>query len=351
MARRPGLASQDTLLAVTTLSFDIAVLELYLPLCVGARVVLATRETASDGNKLLALLRESGATVMQATPATWRLLIEAGWKGPTNLKVLCGGEALPRDLADALLARSSSVWNMYGPTETTVWSATGPVEPGPGSVTIGPPIANTEFYILDERGRPVPIGVAAELHIGGDGVARGYWDRPQLTTEKFIPDPFRDDPNYRLYKTGDLVRHRPDGTLEFLGRLDTQVKVRGFRIETSEVEHALKQYDGVRECVVTAREDAPGDKRLVAYLVATPTGRSPAAGDLRHFLSAKLPAYMVPSVFVALDALPRTPNGKIDRKALPRPDGATANGTAPVTTALGRGIRPSGCSRTFARKC
>ncbi len=210
---------------------------------------------------------------------------------------------------------------MYGPTETTIWSAASPVAPGPGAVTIGPPIANTEFYVLDKHGQPVPIGVAGELHIGGEGVARSYWNQPRLTAEKFIADPFRGDPASRLYKTGDLVRCRPDGTLEFLGRLDTQVKVHGFRIETSEVEYVLKQYPGVHECVVTAREDSPGDKRLVAYLVAP---AAPAAGELRRFLSAKLPSYMVPSAFVPLDALPHTPNGKIDRKALPRPD---ANGT------------------------
>jgi acyl-coenzyme A synthetase/AMP-(fatty) acid ligase len=279
---------------------------------------------ASDGNKLLSLLETSGATVMQATPASWRLLIEAGWGGETGLKVLCGGEALPRDLADALLTRSPSAWNMYGPTETTVWSATAPVEPGSGPVTIGPPIANTEFYVLDDKGQPVPIGVAGELHIGGDGVARGYWNRPDLTAEKFIPDPFRGG-SYRLYKTGDLVRYRPDRTLEFLGRLDTQVKVRGFRIETAEVEHALKQYPGIRGCVVVAREDAPGDKRLVAYAVAAPP--LPAVGDLSRFLASKLPSYMVPSAFIHLDALPHTPNGKIDRRALPRPDAEGMRGT------------------------
>jgi amino acid adenylation domain-containing protein len=320
MARQPGLTAEDTLLAVTTLSFDIAALELYLPLCVGGRVVIATRDVTADGGKLLALLASSGATVMQATPATWRLLLEAGWAGPTRLKVLCGGEALPRDLADALLARSPAVWNMYGPTETTVWSAAGPVGGGPGPVTIGPPIANTELYVLGPQGQVVPVGVAGELHIGGEGVAAGYWNRPELTAEKFIPDPFRPGPGRRLYKTGDLVRRRPDGSLEFLGRLDTQVKVRGFRIETADVEHALKQYPGVRECVVVAREDAPGDKRLVAYLAAA---AAPAAADLRSFLSGKLPAYMVPSLFVPLEALPRTPNGKVDRRSLPAP---AANG-------------------------
>jgi amino acid adenylation domain-containing protein len=320
MARQPGLTATDTLLAVTTLAFDIAVLELFLPLSVGARVVVATRDTVSDGHRLLSLLRSSAATVMQATPATWRLLIEAGWKGPANLKVLCGGEALPRDLADALLERTDSVWNMYGPTETTVWSATSQVPAGSGPITIGPPIANTTFYVLDSHGQPVPIGVAGELHIGGDGVTVGYWDRRQLTAEQFIPDPFASSGNGRLYKTGDLTRYRPDGTLEFLGRLDNQVKVRGFRIETGEVEHALLQYPGVRECVVVAREDVPGDKRLVAYFVAADA--APASSDLRAFLAGKLPAYMVPSTFVALPALPRTPNGKIDRKNLPRPDAA-----------------------------
>jgi amino acid adenylation domain-containing protein len=317
MARRPGLSSADTLLAVTTLAFDIAVLELYLPLCVGGRVVIATHEETSDGNKLRDLLEGCGATAMQATPASWRLLLEAGWQGRTDLKILCGGEALPRDLADVLLTRSASVWNMYGPTETTVWSATSLVDPGPGPVSIGPPIANTQFYVLDAKGQPVPVGVAGELHIGGDGVARGYWNRPDLTAEKFVPDPFRKNPGGRLYKTGDLVRYRPDGTLEFLGRLDTQVKVRGFRIETADVEHALKQYPDVRACVVVAREDTLGDKRLVAYLVGSPP--APVAA-LRQFLSAKLPAYMVPTAFVSLDALPRTPNGKIDRRALPRPE-------------------------------
>ena len=275
-------------------------------------------EVAGDGDKLLGLLKASGTTVMQATPATWRLLLEAGWDEKTSLKVLCGGEALPRDLAEALLARSSLVWNMYGPTETTVWSATCPVESATGPVPIGPPIANTEFYVLDRKGQPVPLGVAGELHIGGDGVVRGYWNRPQLTAERFIPDPFRGDPNYRLYKTGDLVRYRPDGTLEFLGRLDTQVKVRGFRIETAEVEHVLKLYPGLRECVVVAREDSPGDKRLVAYFVASQP--HPAGEELRTFLSAKLPSYMVPSLFIPLDALPQTPNGKIDRRALPSLD-------------------------------
>ena len=328
MAERPGLTSQDTLLAVTTLSFDIAVLELYLPLSVGARVVIATKADTSDGNNLLSLMLATRTTVMQATPTTWRLLIEAGWKGPSDLKILCGGEALARDLADALLARSKSIWNMYGPTETTVWSAVSQVEAGTGPVTIGPPIANTEFYVLDKKGQPVPLGVAGELHIGGEGLARGYWNRPELTAEKFIADPFRGQADFRLYKTGDLVRYRPDHTLDFLGRMDNQVKVRGFRIETGEVEHALEQFPGMRECVTVAREDSPGDKRLVAYIVTSQP--APATGELRRFLSTKLPSYMVPSVFVPLDALPRTPNGKIDRRALPAPSSQTSGANREV---------------------
>ena len=318
MAREPGLVPQDTLLAVTTLSFDIAVLELFLPLVVGARVVIARREDVTDGNRLLALLAASGATVIQATPATWRLLLEAGWNGRPQIKVLCGGEALPRDLADALLARSSSVWNMYGPTETTVWSATSRVEPGPEPVTIGPPIANTQFLVMDRSGRPVPIGVPGELHIGGDGVARGYWKQPGLSAEKFIRNPLDDDQSSLLYKNGDLVRYLPNGRLEFLGRLDSQVKVRGFRIETSEVESAITKFPGVRECVVVAREETPGDKRLVAYIVAA--GLTPASSELRRFIAAMLPEYMVPMSFVPLDDLPRTPNGKVDRRRLPAPE-------------------------------
>ena len=207
---------------------------------------------------------------------------------------------------------------MYGPTETTIWSSTIRVGPGTGTVPVGPPIANTQFYVLDPSGEPAPVGVAGELHIGGEGVARGYWKRPDLTAARFIEDPFRRVGGARLYKTGDQVRYRSDGTLEFLGRMDNQVKIRGFRIETGEVETAISKYPGVQQAVVIAREDARGDKRLVAYVVANPTAPSPE--DLRAFLSATLPEYMVPSALVALDELPRTPNGKLDRNSLPRPD-------------------------------
>jgi amino acid adenylation domain-containing protein len=318
MAKKPGLAARDRLLAVTTLSFDIAGLELFLPLVAGAQVVLASKETTVDGSLLLKLASSSGATVMQATPATWRLMLEAGWKGTPALKILCGGEALPRELANHLVA-CGEVWNMYGPTETTIWSATSRVEAGAGPVTIGPPIQNTQFYVLDKHNQPLPLGVPGELHIGGDGVARGYYKRPELTAERFVPDPFSGTSDRRLYKTGDLVRYRTDGHLEFLGRLDNQVKVRGFRIELGEIECALAKVPGVRESVVLAREDQPGMKHLVAYIVADPA-QIPEVADLRGFVGRSLPDYMTPSAFVFLPELPHTPNGKIDRQALPAPD-------------------------------
>jgi amino acid adenylation domain-containing protein len=323
MRRAPGLTSKDVLLAVTTLSFDIAGLEIFLPLTTGARLVIASREAASDGAQLLKLLNESKTTVMQATPATWRLLMETGWQGSPGLKVLVGGEACPRDLANALASKAGSVWNMYGPTETTIWSATGQLRAGEGPVTIGRPIDNTQIYILGPNLQPVPVGVAGELLIGGDGLARGYLDLPELTAEKFIPDPFSTRPGDRLYKTGDLARFQPDGIIECLGRIDHQVKVRGFRIELGEIETALGRHPAVRENVVVAREDVPGQKRLVAYLSLN-SGQSANPGELRTHLGKHLPDYMIPSFFEIMDALPRTPNGKVDRKSLPVPDAGKA---------------------------
>jgi len=319
MQREPGLCAGDTLLAVTTLSFDIAGLELYLPLITGGRVVVASREDAHDPMRLMQQMRACGCTVMQATPATWRALIEAGWKGSPGLKVLCGGEALPRDLANDLLARCAELWNMYGPTETTVWSAVHKVEPGSGPIMIGKPIANTQLYILDGQRNPVPVGVSGELYIAGDGVARGYLQREELTRERFVSNPFL--AGTRMYRTGDLARWLADGTVECLGRVDHQVKVRGFRIELGEIESRLAEYPGVGEAVVIAREDTPGDKRLVAYYTASASGEeTPSAEKLRLHLSASLPDYMIPAAYVALERLPLTPNGKLDRKALPAPD-------------------------------
>ena len=287
-----------------------------MPLIIGATLTVASGEITADGTRLSALIKSSEATVMQATPATWRLLIEAGWPGNPNLKVFCGGEALTRCLADQLLQRADEVWNLYGPTETTIWSAIWKVVPEK-PISIGTPVGNTQFYILDKNLQPAPIGVAGELHIGGDGLARGYFNRPEMTAEKFIPNPCA--PEKRIYKTGDLARYLPDGTVECLGRSDHQVKIRGFRIELGDIESALRQNSEINEALVMAREDVPGDKRLVAYL-ATPSGERLSISDLRDFLKAKLPEYMVPGAYVFLKKFPLTPSGKMDRKALPAPE-------------------------------
>jgi amino acid adenylation domain-containing protein len=319
MASAPGLSSGETLLAVTTLSFDIAGLEIYLPLIVGARLLISSREVAADGLRLQSILEEFGVTVMQATPATWRLLLAAGWTGNPRLKVLVGGEALSVELARKLASCCASVWNLYGPTETTIWSAvyrvTGEEE---GTVPIGRPIANTEFYIVDGERQPVPVGSEGELCIGGDGLARGYLNRPELTAEKFILHPFIPSPDARVYRTGDLARYRADGTVEFLGRIDHQVKIRGFRIELGEIESVLERHADVQQAVVVAQEDSLGDRRLIAYFVSS-NGRRHSVADLRTHLRVHLPDYMIPAAFVKLEQLPQTPNGKIDRRALPAP--------------------------------
>jgi amino acid adenylation domain-containing protein len=319
MRERPGLSESDILLAVTTVSFDIAGLELYLPLSVGAQVVLAPSEVAADGLGLLQLLEDCHATAMQATPATWQMLLEAGWKGEEKLKILCGGEPLPRKLADSLMERASTVWNMYGPTETTVWSAIHHVQFEAGDpIPIGRPIHNTQIYILDANLNPVPIGVLGELYIGGAGLARGYRNRPELTGATFIPDPFARSPGGRLYRTGDRARFRADGTIAFLGRTDQQVKIRGFRIEPAEIESILRQHPSVHEAIVLARGDMGDHNTLVAYVVAR-GGTSISAPDLKKFLKSKLPDYMRPSWFIFLKEWPMTANGKINRQALPAP--------------------------------
>ena len=315
MRREPGLTNADTLLAVTSISFDIAGLEIFLPLTTGARVVLAGAEEIFDASRMKSLIRNSHATVMQATPSFWQFLVEADWFGDRRIKVLCGGEALSRELADKLLERAGEVWNLYGPTETTIWSALCKVVPGTSPISIGRPIANTQIYLLDSHLQPVPIGVPGELHIGGDGVARGYLNRPELTQEKFIEDPFG---GARLYKTGDVARYRAGGVIECLGRNDFQIKLRGHRIDLGEIESVLRRFPNVCEAVVLLREDERGQKRLVAYLQRS-AHPSPDAGMLQQFVKTKLPDYMVPSAFVVLDKFPLTPNGKINRKALPPP--------------------------------
>jgi amino acid adenylation domain-containing protein len=338
MRIEPGLGALDRLVAVTTLSFDIAVLELFLPLAVGAEVFIADRETAGDGVALAAMLESSRATVMQATPSTWRLLLDAGWRGTQTFKALCGGEPLAPELASSLLQRCSTLWNLYGPTETTVWSTCAHVAPATArslpDVNIGRPIANTRVWIVDAHGEPCPIGVPGELLIGGDGVTLGYLDRPELTAERFVADRFSerrdaqesDVPEPLLYRTGDRGRWRPDGNLEHLGRLDHQVKVRGYRIELGEIEANLAAHGDIANVLATVREDQPGDQRLVAYVVANARTAVDEA-SLRIHLRDLLPAYMVPQHFVVLDELPLLPNGKIDRNSLPAP--AAAVKTAP----------------------
>jgi amino acid adenylation domain-containing protein len=315
MQKEPGITAKDSLLAITTLSFDIAGLELYLPLTVGARVVIASSEAASDGQQLVALMRECKPTIMQATPATLRMLLDSGWGGSSRLKILCGGESWGRELAGELLPRCKSLWNMYGPTETTIWSAVTRVRKDQ-PVLIGQPIDNTTFYILDGSSQPVPVGVPGELYIGGAGLALGYLGRPELTDERFVADRFSAEAGSRLYKTGDIVQRLAGGSIEFLRRADNQVKLRGFRIELGEIESLLGQQPGVRQCVVTVQGDNPVDKRLVAYIVPTDQQVALNVEAVREALKERLPNYMIPASFAVIEKIPLTPNGKIDRKAL-----------------------------------
>ena len=319
MQREPGMTANDTLLAVTTISFDIAVLELYLPLSVGARIVLADEAMTRDAAVLMQTMAEERINLMQATPATWRLLLAAGWAGSAQLKILCGGEAMPTSLGEVLVGRCAGLWNMYGPTETTVWSTlqqVGSDEIARATVPIGRPIGNTQIYILDALQQPQPVGVSGELFIGGEGVAEGYLGRPDLTTERFLADPFV--PGERMYWTGDRARYLADGRIEFLGRGDQQIKVRGYRVELGEIEHVLAHQPGVAVCAVGLEQNVEGEARLVAYYVGAEVDRQ----VLRQALREVLPDYMVPSLFVVLEQLPLTPNGKIDRKALRVPDDA-----------------------------
>jgi amino acid adenylation domain-containing protein len=319
MARTLGLSARDRLLSVTTLSFDIAALEIFLPLIAGARLIITRRDAVADK------LPNSDATVMQATPATWRFLLESGWQGDPNLKMLCGGEALSPELAGELVKKGATLWNLYGPTETTIWSAAGEIHSPNSPVYLGRPIDNTQIYILDAQLHPAPLGVAGELCIGGVGVARGYLNQPALTAEKFIPDPFSAEPGVRLYRTGDRARFRATGELEFLGRRDFQVKLRGHRIELGEIESALRSHSDVKEAVVALKDAATeAEKRLVAYVVPN---EQLSVKELRDHVRATLPDYMVPSVFVELQKLPLTPNGKLDRAALPKPSALRSEST------------------------
>ena len=356
-AEEPGLRAGEAVLALTTISFDIAVLEIFLPLAVGARLVMAPRDLAADGWRLGELIQQEGVDVIQATPSTFRMLLSTGWRPRPGQRLICGGEALPAELASRLALEGVELWNVYGPTETTVWSTIHRVDQADardGLVPIGRPIANTQVYVLDQRRLPVPIGVPGELYIGGAGLAHGYWNRPELTAERFVEVPWLNGPHDagqdmagcgnaglaeagnrpgRLYRTGDRVRWRGDGVLEFLGRLDRQVKVRGFRVELNEVESALAAHPLVAEAAVISQRDASDSERLVAYWVPAPppgrreevagpsppvqaSGQGPSPETLRSFLSQRLPDYMIPAAFVMLDSMPRTPAGKVDLRSL-----------------------------------
>jgi amino acid adenylation domain-containing protein len=324
MQKLPGITADDKLLAVTTISFDIAGLELFLPLLTGAQIVLTDTITAKDGRALLDLAIKEEISIMQATPYTWRMMLETGWDKKLPMKVLCGGEALPKDLINKLTARCSELWNMYGPTETTVWSTVKHIKDD-ADITIGKPIANTQVYILDEKLAEISDGTIGEIFIGGDGVARGYLNRLELTNERFVDNPFTEIAGDKMYRTGDLGKITPTGEIQCLGRIDHQVKVRGYRIELEEIEHALTKQHNIKEAVVVAREDRPGDPRLVGYIVLS--AEETAVADLKLLtdvwqreLLQVLPEYMVPDNFVLMETIPITPNGKIDRKALPMPN-------------------------------
>jgi amino acid adenylation domain-containing protein/non-ribosomal peptide synthase protein (TIGR01720 family) len=322
MAERPGIGREDRVLGLTSLSFDIAVLELWLPLTHGAQIVLADRATAHDPVALKAIVVRHGVTMIQATPSSWRMLLDHDGAGawlPEGCRVLSGGEALAPDLARRLTALSGEVWNLYGPTETTVWSARHRLDAADPSPLIGAPIGNTTLYVLDADLNLAPVGVAGELFIGGEGLARGYWNRAALSAERFIPDPFG-AAGARLYRTGDLARWRGDGVLDHVGRADHQVKIRGHRIELGEIEARLRAEPGVRDSVVVAQE-LGGSRQLIGYVSGDDALDSTG---LRAALGAALPDYMLPSRVMVLPRLPLTPNGKIDRKALPQPDARPA---------------------------
>ena len=319
--QKPGISAQDKLLAVSTISFDIAATELFLPLISGAEVVLASAADAKDGRVLLEIVKREKITMMQATPYTWRIMLEAGWDEKTPINVLCTGEALPQELAEKLLMRASSLWNLYGPTETTIYSTIKQLTHADMRVTIGWPINNTSVYILDKCMKPSAAGIPGELFIGGDGVAKGYLNRAELTAEKFLDDPFAGTPGAKMYRTGDLGKFLANGEIECLGRIDAQVKIRGFRIETGEIEFQLSKEKDIKEGVVIARPDKNGVDKLVAFIVVYPDAESSnnSTAQIQNWkdsLKKAVPEYMVPDNFILVPEMPLTPNGKVDRRAL-----------------------------------
>lgn len=320
MQKEPGMTADDKLLAVTTISFDIAGLELFLPLLSGAQVVIADTATAKDGRALLDIIRSEAITTIQATPYTWRIMLEAGWDASTPVKVICGGEALPKELAERILGKATSLWNVYGPTETTIWSTIKEIRAEDAAITIGRPIDNTSIYILDKNLNPLGTGTIGEIFIGGDGLSAGYLNQPELTAEKFIADPFSDQAGAKIYRTGDLGRFMENGEIECLGRADAQIKIRGYRIETGEIEYHLINKPDVKQAVVVAQPDRNGINKLVAYIVINHNYITEDEFILiknwRASLKNSLPDYMVPDDFIIITSIPLTPNGKVDKKAL-----------------------------------
>ncbi len=337
MQREPGFNERDTLVAVTTVSFDIAVLEIFLPLISGGKVVIASKEDVQGVFGLVDLIRTSGATVLQATPTLWRILMEAGLPKGGRLKLLCGGEPLPRDVADALLEHGDELWNLYGPTETTIWSSAWRVAKSEGPILVGAPIANTALHVLDARDELAPIGVAGRLFIGGDGLANGYFRKPDLTARAYRTIALGGGAPQRLYDTGDMAHRLPSGEIQLLGRADLQIKLRGFRIELEEIEAVLRTAPGVTDAAVAVTTATGADPRLVGYYVGS---EAIAASELTAHVAARLPNYMTPALWVRLDALPQTRNGKLDRKALPAPalggQGAAPRAPKPPSTELER---------------
>lgn len=327
--KTPGINDADRILALTTISFDIAGAELYLPLITGAELVIADTETTKDGRLLLDIIEDKKISILQATPATWQMMLDSGWEKHYPIKAFSTGEALPKDMADKLLPRTDILWNLYGPTETTIWSTIKQVVPGEKVITIGWPINNTQVYIVDEQGKRLPAGMIGELYIGGYGVGKGYLNRPDLTDEKFVADTFSNIPGAMLYRTGDLGKLLESGEILCLGRIDQQVKIRGHRIELGEVESIIAKQTGVKQAVVIAREDTPGYKCLAAYVTLTDGSDSVTKATIQNWkksLADTLPAYMVPDDFVALTSFPLTPNAKIDRKTLPMPQVSKTTG-------------------------
>jgi amino acid adenylation domain-containing protein len=323
--RQFPLSSADRMLFSTTVAFDIAGTELYLPLICGATMVLAGKDTVTDPPAMVAMMRRHEVTAVVATPAFWQMVLAREPNAAKGLRIIVGGEALPARLAGTLADQAVGVGNWYGLTETTIWSTTATVAPGTGVPVIGRPVGNTQVYVLDSGLSLVPPGAPGELYIAGAGVARGYQGRPELTAERFVACPFG-PAGARMYRTGDLVRWDRNGRLEYLGRTDFQVKIRGFRIEPGEIEHVLAEHPGVAQAAVMVR-DHEGDKRIVAYVVPEPGVAVADAGvqaDLAQYLRARLPDYMMPSTVMPIAAIPLTPNGKLDRKALPAPADAIA---------------------------